>query len=342
MGSGSATVRGGRGTVALIAVAAFALLWITSSPGAEASQVRNVQLHNGPNSVQLRVEHTTRDLPPAIVFSTRPRGDKCSVRSYRYGNRQARGRFSSIIFCRGLDRGARARFVFRAPYKREFDLQNGSHVIRVSIDKPRGRALPLGSLTTRPRNTDCEVFPAGRRVGAHRFKARAKMACEDVPPGSTGVLGVGGLVTPDRAFRMRSAVVSDDFRAEAPPVAPGASVSARVPDGKCEEPTVVAVKGFKTLHWKDCYTGSFTLGPWQTQWIGIGGPSPQCESGWSRTLSFHDAPPAYLLVMKRGLEMDTDPESWWYSWYNITGTVTNWQFSGDVNFRFIYRCFRVE
>lgn len=341
MSSGSVRVgTGSRTSIAFVAFLAAALLGIAAftSP-AQADQVRGAVLQNGLNPIEFRVNHTTRDLPPAIVFSTRPAGQNCTVRNYRYGNQQSKGRFSVRLFCRGLSRNARARFLFRAPYKRKFDLRNGTHVIRVTIDKPRGRALPLGSLTTRPRNTDCDVNPAGKSVGSDRFRARARMTCRGIEPGSTGVLGIGGLLSPDREVRIRSrfaGAVADTSRPA------DFATRARVPDGQCETQSVVEIKPFKTLYWKDCYTGSFTLGPWQTQWIGIGGPHPQCQDGWSRQLNLWNAPPQYLVLRKTGLEMDTNPESWWYSWYNITGTVTNWQFSGDVNFRFVYRCFRTE
>jgi hypothetical protein len=93
--------------------------------------------------------------------------------------------------------------------------------------------------------------------------------------------------------------------------------------------------------WKDCYTGPFRLGPWQSQWVGIG-VNPKCEAGWSRNFDVLRAPAAWLAIGLGHMDVDLihDPASaWWYSWG--VGLVTNWQWSGDITLNFKYRCFRM-
>jgi hypothetical protein len=95
------------------------------------------------------------------------------------------------------------------------------------------------------------------------------------------------------------------------------------------------------VSWKDCYTGPFRLGAWESQWVGIG-LNPNCEAGWSRKFDVLRAPAAWLAVGLGHQDVDLihDPDrAWWYSWFS--GLVTNWQFSGDITFNFRYRCFQM-
>ncbi|MGK2931403.1 MAG: hypothetical protein ACSLFD_01275 [Solirubrobacterales bacterium] len=114
---------------------------------------------------------------------------------------------------------------------------------------------------------------------------------------------------------------------------------------QCDGEKRVTLKGQPTLVWKDCYSGPFRLEPWESQFIGISlkGPQFSCNDGFARNLDFRNAPPGYLLVMNTSVRMNTDPDdAYWYSWSNLTGLVTNWQFSGGITFRFVYRCFKSE
>lgn len=339
---------------AALATACLAFL-ILSSAVASAGTTRNLPLENGLNVGNFKVKDNSDGLPPAIVLSTRPAKLDCRVSSYHYGSIQREGKFNVRLRCRNLPDKAIARFTFRAPYKRSFPLNNGSHTLRIAIDKPRGNVKPLGSLTTRPRKTNCDVTPTGSKVGAFSFKAAARITCRDVSAGARGVLGVGGLVSPD--YRTGRASGTSPSRASVASVslgeattAPPERIGARAPDAwvsadQCDDEKRVGITGQKTLIWKDCYSGPFRLEPWESQFIGISlyGPQFSCSDGFQRSLSWTTAPAAYLLVADTKVRMSTDPDNaYWYSWSNLTGLVTNWQFSGGITFRFVYRCFKTE
>jgi hypothetical protein len=80
-------------------------------------------------------------------------------------------RFQMRIRCPQARRGARAKLVFRAPFRRTFSLENGAGTVRVEVDQPRGDELPLGWLTTRPRDADCRGVRSRLRRGLRRFTA---------------------------------------------------------------------------------------------------------------------------------------------------------------------------
>ncbi|MFL5831375.1 MAG: hypothetical protein ACJ76X_15780 [Solirubrobacteraceae bacterium] len=320
-----------------IAVAVCAAITVTASV-AEAAIVRSFAVHNGVTTVELRVPHRTGTSPPAILLSTRPAGLGCSVVDYFYGNRGRAGRFALLLRCGQVPRGARARLVFRAPYLRVFPLRNGAGTIRVRVDTPPGNALPLGELTTRPQDTDCQVTPTGRHAGPRRFTATARVRCRGLPAHARGVLAVGGLLTAPGA----AAGVIGTGRTESRSFFALPSTAAARRTG-CTSPSTFHFKAERAVSYKECYTGPFTLRPWRSQFVGIGGPTPGCEPGWARTFAALQAPAAWLAIGPRRSDVDliTDPtNAWWYSW--AFGLVTNWQFSGDITFNFEYRCFRLN
>ena len=293
------------------------------------------------NRADFRVPHQTKTLPPAIVFSTRPSQADCTVAGYNYGARAAQGRFRIRIRCQDVPRNARAKLLFRAPYIRQFALREGTSEIRINADKPRGNVRPLGSLTTAPRDTDCEVSPTGSKTGTRRFSATARMVCGDLPAGAQGIFGLGGLVSRGELGTATgsTASVTSSYRGPwTPDLSGSAEPAATASLDKCDDPTVIDIKGQKTFRWKTCYSGPFVLGPWASQWVGIGTPAVGCENGWQRSFGFQEAPTQWLFA-KFDVSMWTNPDTDWYSW--TFGLVTNWQFSGDIEFRFKWRCYRI-
>jgi hypothetical protein len=315
------------GAVALVVVAAAAAVPAV----ANAANVRTVALKRGLTSVELEVRHKTGPSPPAILLSTAPASLRCSVADYSYVNRERRARFQMRIRCPQARRGARATLVFREPFLRTFRLRNGVGTVRVEVDKPRGDALPLGRLTTRPRKNGCEVGRSRVQAGSRRFAATARVRCRGLPANAKGVLAVGGLIAADQGE-----FIGSSARAAAPEAR-----AAAIRQG-CDDPSTFAVGG-ESVSWKDCHTGPFTLGPWQSQWVGHIGSTPQfqCESGWTRHINAFDTPVAWLTIGRFAVDLVTDPSGAW-AWSWKLGLVTNWQFRGDVTFWWKYRCFRVN
>jgi hypothetical protein len=188
------------------------------------------------------------------LLSTTPASLRCSVADYSYINRERRARFQMRIRCPQARHGARATLVFRAPFRRAFRLKNGAGTVRVEVDKPRGDALPLGRLTTRPRNTDCKVARSRVQAGALRFAATARVRCRGLPANTRGVLAVGGLIAEDERPVSGGSARAAALKARAAAIRQG-----------CEEPSTFTAAG-ESVSWKDCHTGPFTLGPWQSQW----------------------------------------------------------------------------
>ena len=141
---------------------------------AGAASVRSVVLRGGLTSVDLQVPHRTGTSPPAVVLSTSSANLRCSVAGSSYINHERRGLSRMRVRCLQVPRGARETPVFRAPFLRAFRLRNGAGSVRVEVDKLRGDALPLGRLTTRPRDSDCEVTRSRVRTGSRRVTARAR------------------------------------------------------------------------------------------------------------------------------------------------------------------------
>jgi hypothetical protein len=309
--------------VALLVVAAAA-----AQPAvANAAITRTTALGGGVTSVDLQVPHRTGKGPPAILLSTSPASLRCSVADYSYINHERRARFRMRIRCPQARRGARAKLVFRAPFRRTFPLENGAGTVRVEVDQPRGDVLPLGRLTTRPRDTDCRLVRSRMRRGLRRFTAAARVHCRGLPANAKGVLAVGGLIAADERVSTARA---------AAPTARAAAIR-----GGCEDPITFALGG-ESVSWKDCHAGPFGLGPWQSQWVGHIGSTPQfgCEPGWTRHFSAFDAPAAWAAIGRFGVDLVTDPDNAW-AWSWRLGVVTNWQFSGHITFWWKYRCFRV-
>ena len=314
------------GAVALVVAAAGAVPAV-----AEAANVRRVALSDGLTSVDFQVLHRTGTRPPAILLSTSPASLRCRVADYSYINHERRARFRMAIRCPRARRGARAKLTFRAPFRRTFRLSNGAGTVRVEVDEPRGDVRPLGRLTTRPRNTDCKVTRSRVQTGSRRFTATARVRCRGLPANARGVLAIGGLIAAEA-----SASTLSSARAAAPQAR-----AAAIRQG-CESPSTLDV-GRESVSWKDCHTGPFTLGPWQSQWVGHIGSRPQfqCESGWTRHINAFDTPAAWLAIGHFAVDLVTDPsDAWAWSWR--LGLVTNWQFRGDVTFWWKYRCFRVN
>lgn len=320
-------------------VACFAFIAATSS--SSASTVRTMPLESGMNEAKFRVPHQSKSLPPAIVFSTEPSKADCVVASYNYGAKATRGRFRIKVRCQKVPRKARATMSFRAPYIRQFDLHNGTSRIRIRADKPRGDVRPLGSLTTAPRETDCEVSPTGSKTGPRRFSATARMTCRDLPAGAKGIFGLGGLVSKGdlgKAKRSSASVTSTYEGPSTKALINAGQASISISADKCDAAKVIEVKGQKTFRWKTCRGGPFVLGPWASQWVGIGTPPADCEAGWQRSFGWQEAPTQWLFS-KFNVRMWTNPDTDWYSW--SFGLVTNWQFSGDIEFRFEWNCYQI-
>jgi hypothetical protein len=305
---------------------------IACAPGASrAATVLTIGLRHGLTTVDQQVPHDTGARPPAIMLTTRPAGARCSVIEYHYGAHGPRGRFQMTLRCLHVPRGARASLVFRAPYMRSFPLFNGSSSIRVRIDTPLGNALPLGELTTVPRGTDCRVTRTGAHDSGHHFAATAWLTCRRLPRNARGVLAVGGLLAGGTPVKLSH-------------LSPGGSaatssrtaITAR--SSGCTDVNTLQILTKQTVAWKDCFSGPFTLDPWQSQWVGLGTPRFSCESGWRRNLTLD----AFIPFLARtDVWLTTEPgDAWAYSW-NF-GLVTNWQFSGAITFNFTYRCFQVR
>jgi hypothetical protein len=314
-------------SIALLLIAVAAAL----PDVAGAATVRRPALHGGLTKVHLRVPQTTGNSPPAILLSTRPADLRCRVLHYSYRVHEERARFGMRIRCPKARHGARARLVFDHPLRRVFRLRNGTGTIRVKVDKPRGDALPLGRLTTHPRDRDCRVIRSHLRARPHLFTAQARVRCRGLPAHARGVLSVGGLIAADPATDMRRPARA------AGPTAKSAAITAG-----CEEPNIFTAFN-ESVSWKDCHTGPFTLGPWQSQWVGHIGSTPQfnCEPGWTRHINGIDTPAAWLAIGHFGVDLVTDPDDAWY-WSWRLGLVTNWQFRGDITFWWKYRCFHVN
>ena len=310
--------------------------------GASAKTVRTMPLNDGMNRAQFKVPHQSKSLPPAIVYYTKPADLECAVAGYRYGSRETRGRMKISVRCQDTPKNARAKLVFRAPYIRQFPLRDGTSKIRIRADKPRGKVQPLGSLSTIPRETKCDVTPTGRTIKPKQFTATARIACEDLPEGAKGIFGLGGLVSAgDLAHTGSTATVTSSN---------GGAITSGVGDWlgvftagdyrpeKCEAEKTLELPKQKTFRWKTCYSAPFVLQPWESQWVGFGNPTAQCPSGWSRSFAWTEAPTAWLFS-KFDVRMWTDSGTDWYGW--SWGLVTNWQINESIQFRFEWNCYNI-
>lgn len=167
------------------------------------------------------------------------------------------------------------------------------------------------------------------QIRARRFTATARVSCRGLPANAKGVLAVGGLIAADKPALSATAAQT------APPTASAAGISQG-----CETPNTLDIVD-QSVSWKDCHSGPFTLGPWQSQWVGHIGSTPQfqCEAGWIRRFSALEHGAAWLAIGRFGVDLVTDPSDAW-SWSWRFGLVTNWQFSGNITFWWKYRCFR--
>jgi hypothetical protein len=312
-----------------LVIVAVAMAFASS---ATAATVRSVALTRGATKVSVRVPQVNGSRPPAILMSTRPAGLRCSVDGYRYINRERSGRFQTTLRCPQARAGARARFVFRAPLIRRFGLRNGVGTVRLVVDKPRGDVRPLARLSTQPRDTDCTATRSRVRVSARRLTATARVRCHGLPRHARGQLAVGGLIA------ARTSAVSQTAAAAIAP-APAERTAAEISAG-CEGPITVTLGGH-SASWKYCYEAPFTLGPWQSHWVGHIGTTPQfgCPGGWVRHFPALEHPLAWATIGNFNVDLVTDPSSAW-AWSWRLGVVSNWQFSGDVTFWWQFRCFR--
>ena len=299
-------------------------------PVAGADAARTVALHRGVTGVDLTVPHVTGARPPAILLSLTRASGRCTVARYSYIAHERRARFRTRIRCPRATRGARARLVFRVPLQRTFRLRNGVGTVRIVVDKPPGTALPMGELRTRPADRDCRITRSRLSTADRRLTATARVQCRGLPVNARGILTVGGLIAANapadisRSSRMGSAT---------------ARVAAASISQGCEAPTKLDLGG-DSVQWKQCFTGPFTLGPWQSQWVGHIGSTPQfnCEAGWVRRFGAFEHPVLWALIGRFDVDLATDPrDAWAWSWR--LGVVSNWQFSGDITFWWTYRCF---
>ena len=312
---------------------------VALAPGVgQAATTRTFAIHGGVTTVDLRVPHTTGTRPPAILLSLHPRRLRCRVLGYHYGNLNRAGRFALRLRCSAAPRRAQGRLAFRAPIIRSFRLRNGNNTLRVRLDKPRGNALPLGDLRAGGRKGACRVGLTSTRTLENEFIATVRVRCRGLRRDARGTLAIGGLLA---ARRAQAQPVSHGPALRSDSAAP--TTAGAVTANTCDAVSKVVIPSQPTVLWKDCFGGPFRLGPWQSQFVGIGTPVFNCESGWSRNLDAFRAPGAWLLVGRTSVDLTTDPEdAWWYSWVWVAGLVTNWQFRGDITFRFRYRCFQIQ
>ncbi|MGZ4332334.1 MAG: hypothetical protein ACXVXL_30595, partial [Solirubrobacteraceae bacterium] len=300
-------------------------------PVAGADTARTVVLHRGVTGVNLTVPHVSGARPPAILLSLTRAGGPCSVPRYSYVDHERRGRFRMWIRCPRARRGARVKLVFRAPLQRRFRLRNGVGTVRVVIDKPRGTALPMAALRTRPADRDCRITRSRVFTAPRRLTATARVQCRGLPVNAHGVLMVGGLLAADAP--------ADPSRSSEMGRSAATAAAASISQG-CEAPLRLTVGG-DAVQWKQCFTGPFSLGPWQSQWVGHIGSTPQfhCEAGWVRRFGALDHPVLWALIGRFDVDLATDPrDAWAWSWR--LGVVSNWQFTGDITFWWTYRCFQ--
>jgi hypothetical protein len=297
---------------------------------AEANVVRTAPLHRGVTKISFTVPPVSGARPPAIALSLTRASGRCSVARYSYIDHERRARFSMRIRCARARRGARVKLVFRAPLQRTFRLRNGVGTVRVAVDKPRGTALPMAALTLRPADRDCRVIRSRVSTAGRRLTATARVRCHGLPVNARGVLTVGGLIASDAQANTSRSLGTGGATASA--------AAASISQG-CEEPTRLDIPG-DSVQWKQCFTGSFRLGPWQSQWVGHIGSTPQfqCEAGWVRHFAARDHLVLWGLIGRFGVDLATDPRNAW-AWSWRLGVVSNWQFSGDITFWWTYRCF---
>ena len=331
----AAACRIGAGLVVPAAVgAAFAV----APASATAQAVRTFAIRNGVTSVALTVRHSTGLRPPAILLSTRPANLPCSVLSYRYHAIREKGTFDLRIRCHKVGSGARGRLVFRSPYVRVFTLRNGSGTVRLRLDKFPGTAVPLGQLTTRPRAAKCSATPAAQHVGRHLFTASARVSCHGLPRNAKGVLAAGGLSAPSPPTPGRSVDVPARPLTTATRSQTTASAAAVKP---CSSARKLSALGH-SISWRYCYGTGIVLGPWQSAYFGQA-PTQRCPSGWINTLQ---VTPVILRVFLANLypfAVYVEPTTAWaWSYSSIFGTVTNWQFSGDITAMWSWNCYQVE
>ena len=198
---------------------------------------------------------------------------ECAARGFRYRSYNRHGRLRLKLTCSGLTDNARAGAqTLRRPYLRNFAIGNGTGTVRVDVDKPDGDAVPLVSLTTRPRDSDCTAKPQGVHVGGSRFRAEARVTCRGLPDDARGVLAVGGLLAPDH-------IDVRDPDQKPPPA--GAATSTERFQKPCDDPETFTFEG-ASVTTQTCYKRSITLGPWETGWIGSPFSPMQapCRSPW--------------------------------------------------------------
>jgi hypothetical protein len=332
----------------VVGLVVFAVM-AAMSANAAAATVRSVTLKRGLTKVSVRVRALTSARPPAILLSTsRAAGRGCSVNQYSYIVRQRYGRLRMSIRCPDARAGARARLVFRAPLMRHFALRNGSGTVRIAVGKPRGNVRPIVQLVTHPRDTDCTVTRSHVRASSTRLSATARVRCHRLPANTTGELAVGGLIAarrstatprqPTARTRTPSRTATRSLR-----TAPRSATSAVRTDEEdisngCREPTVWSLGGH-SASWRYCYGGLFELGPWEARWVGSSAHEYPCPEGWTRRFSAIEHPVAWTWLGYFNTELVTRPEfAWAWSW--SFGLVSNWQFSGYIEFSWRYRCFR--
>ena len=344
-GSGAHRIRGKetivRARLATLAVAVTAAGILTAAAFTTAASARTVEtfaIRNGITSVSLTVPHTTGLRPPAILLSTKPANLRCSVLSYRYHAIRRKGTFGARIRCTRVGRGARGRLVFRQPYVRIFKLYNGTATLNIRLDKFPGTAIPLGQLTTRPRATRCTASPTGSHVGTHVFTASARVRCRGLPRNAKAVLAVGGLLAANPSPATRSADLLAPGASPATESHTTASIASVKP---CSSTRTLSVLGH-SISWQYCYGAGINLGPWQSAYFGQG-PTQHCASGWANASQVQ---PRFVGVVLANLyppAVYVEPTSAWaWSYFWLTGTVTNWQFSGNITAMWSWNCYQVQ
>ena len=295
-----------------------------AAPSADASVTRTEPLDTKVTDVRMAVRHRTGTQPPAVLLSTSPKRTECSARGFRYRSINRKGRLRLRMTCSGLTENSRAHLEIRRPYVREFAMGNGTGTVRVKLDKPPGDAVPLVSLTTRPKRTDCETTPKGMHIGKREFRARASVRCRDLPEGTRGELAIGGLLAPDHI----------DLRHREPTLAAlPAGVERRAGRKPCDDPITVSALGSSVTK-QVCYTSPTTLGPWQSWYIGVKPAAARapCQAPWKAYNVLGN------LLFPTGI--DVEPDSNWWSYY--FGVFTNWRAWTDVDASFYYSCYQTS
>ena len=83
-------------------------------------------------------------------------------------------------------------------------------------------------------------------------------------------------------------------------------------------------------------------GAWQSAYFGQA-PTQRCPSAWINTLQVDARDSAVFLANLYPFAVHVEPTTAWaWSYSSTFGTVTNWQFSGDITAMWSWNCHQVH